>query len=132
MDTLYFKDPILDKNIKDQTDAIKIIGLTNLFNHNAYAVQLAEYFYKNKVIDKKYYDIIIKNINKNNRPILNSLVGKFEKVISEYHHVHLGNTYKLQIQKNYFKIKDTKLLSKILIQRVFYFFNNIICSWTNF
>ena len=35
--------------------------------------------YKNKVIDKKYYDIIIKNINKNNRPILNSLVGKFEK-----------------------------------------------------
>ena len=82
IDTLYFKDPILDKNIKDQTDAIKIIGLTNLFNHNAYAVQLAEYFYKNKVIDEKYYDIIIKNINKNNRPILNSLVGKFEKVIS--------------------------------------------------
>ena len=82
MDTLYFKDPILDKNIKDQTDAIKIIGFANLFNHNAYAVQLAEYFYKNKLIDKKYYEIIIKNINKNNRPILNSLVGKFEKVIS--------------------------------------------------
>ena len=82
MDTLYFKDPILDKNITNQIDAIKIIGLANLFDHNAYALQLAEYFYKSKILTKIYHTIIIEHINENRQPILDSLMWKLEKVFS--------------------------------------------------
>mgnify|MGYP006133973485 CR=1 FL=1 len=82
LDTLYFKDPILDKNITDQVDAIKIIGLANLFEHNAYALQLAEYFYNIKILERKYYDIITEHINKNRQPILEYFILRCEALSS--------------------------------------------------
>ncbi len=74
LDTLFFKDPILDNNIVDEIEAIKIIGLANLFEHNAYALQLCEDFYSKKILNKKFYELFSKHLNQHCRPTIKEKV----------------------------------------------------------
>lgn len=68
IDTLYFKDPLIDHNVKNKTQAIKLIGVAELFKHYGYAYQLAEYFYDNKIITNDIYSEIINHFDKYNNP----------------------------------------------------------------
>ncbi len=67
LDTLFFKDPILDKNVTDKVAAVKLIGMADLFEHNGYALQITEHFYNEKVLDEPLYKLIINHLNKNNK-----------------------------------------------------------------
>lgn len=64
LDTLFFKDPLLDHNVTEKEDAVKMIGIVNLFEHDAFAIQLTEHFYDRQIIDKQLYDFIITNLEK--------------------------------------------------------------------
>ena len=63
IDSLYFKDPLLDNNLKSKIEAIKLIGITDLFNHTGFAIQLNDYFHEIKMINNdlhKQCNIILK------------------------------------------------------------------------
>ena len=82
LDTLYFRDPILDNTIKDQVTAVKIICLANLFDHNSYALQLIDYFYDRGILMADLRRAMIKHMHKYNFPTLSKkLFLKFEKFL---------------------------------------------------
>lgn len=58
IDSLYFKDPLLDNNIKDQNTAVKLIGIADLFHHTGFAIQLAKHFYKKGTLSDSLYNNI--------------------------------------------------------------------------
>jgi len=80
LDTLYFKDPILDENVVSLVDSIKLIGMADLFEHHAYALQLAEYFHEKEILDHKSFDIIIDYLHINCKSTLKEKV--FLKMLS--------------------------------------------------
>ena len=80
LDTLYFKDPILDENVVSLVDSIKLIGMADLFEHHAYALQLAEYFHEKEILDHKSFDIIIDCLHINCKSTLKEKV--FLKMLS--------------------------------------------------
>lgn len=81
LDTLFFKDPLIDNNATDSLSAIKLTGIANLFDHNAYALQLNEYFFEQGIIDKDLYNFISNFINKN---CTNSIKDKFFNKVSKF------------------------------------------------
>lgn len=64
IDTLYFKDPLIDNNIDNFIDIIKLIGIANLFGHNAYAQQLTDHFHNIGTLKTESYNFIIDFIKK--------------------------------------------------------------------
>ena len=81
IDTLFFKDPLLDKNITKKEDALKLIGIANLFGHNAFAMQLTQHFYAANVLDQKIYTFMIEFIKKHGTKTLkDKLVYKVLKL----------------------------------------------------
>lgn len=81
IDTLSFKDPILDNNITDSISAIKLIGVANLFDHNGYALQLNTYFYTQGILDRKTHDLISNFINTHSTKSMRDIISlKLSKV----------------------------------------------------
>lgn len=67
-DTLFFKDPIIEKTPLNQIQAIKLIGLSELFGHIAYAWQLMEYFYEQNILEDSWFQKIKHHLEKNTKP----------------------------------------------------------------
>lgn len=64
VDSLYFIDPLINKNDLNENQALKLIGFSDLFGHFGYTLQLADYFLENNLINKKLHSFIIKEVNK--------------------------------------------------------------------
>ena len=78
IDTLYFKDPLIDKNISSESQAIKLIGIAELFKHYGFAWQLADEFHKKEVINNELFNVINKHFNKYNQTsLLEKIKDKF-------------------------------------------------------
>lgn len=65
VDTLFFKDVLISKEKLDLAQAIKLIGFAELFGHYGYAFQLVDHFLNNKMIEQKWYNLIIDHLSKN-------------------------------------------------------------------
>lgn len=83
VDTLFFKDPLLDNSIKDQIQAIKLIGLSELFGHDAYASQLTDYFESNKILDLKWHQFIKQHLIKNRQSLIKVKILKTMENLSK-------------------------------------------------
>jgi len=84
LDTLFFKDPLLDSNVKTQVDAIKLIGLANLFGHNGYAIQLSKDLYQKKILEEQFYTLIVDLLKNLNTTVKNNLALKLDKLQRKY------------------------------------------------
>ena len=60
VDTLFFKDILINDVIDNEIKLIKLIGLADLFNHNGFALQLVEYAKKHELINKEIQGMIRK------------------------------------------------------------------------
>jgi len=58
LDTFFLKDPIIDHNITDYLDAIKFIGIADLFRHHNYVLQLIDYFEKREILDSTWVNLM--------------------------------------------------------------------------
>lgn len=67
IDTLYFRDPLIDHTKLTMIQALKLIGTAELFEHYGYAEQLTEYFKEKKVLDSMYYSLIKDHFKKYNQ-----------------------------------------------------------------
>jgi FkbM family methyltransferase len=77
LDTLFFRDPMLDDAITSKTQALKLIGLADVFEHHAYAIQLSEYFGKKGILEDSLVRKTVGFIRSNARP------GLKEKVLNK-------------------------------------------------
>ncbi len=83
IDTLFFKDPLLDENVTEQGGALKLIGIANLFGHNAFALQLTQYFYDSNILEEKYCHLITSFINKYGTKTLKDRIADKAQKISD-------------------------------------------------
>ena len=81
IDTLYFKDPLLDENISSSSQAIKLIGLSELFEHYGFAWQLTEYYHQKGIITDALFAIIKKHFDNYNET---SFIEGFKNRIFNY------------------------------------------------
>lgn len=58
LDTVYFKDPLLDELDLSTVEAVKLVGFANLYGHHAYAEQLTIHFHKSGIIDDELRTVI--------------------------------------------------------------------------
>jgi FkbM family methyltransferase len=54
LDTFFLKDPMIDHNVKDEVDALKLIGIADLFGHHAFALQLVDYFSEQAILSDSW------------------------------------------------------------------------------
>lgn len=62
VDALYFKDPLIDMNLRGTVKAIKLIGMADLFGHYGFTWQLTEAFLAKRMIGREIYDVVINHL----------------------------------------------------------------------
>ncbi len=81
LDTLFFKDPLLDDTIKSEVEAIKLIGMAELFGHYGFVEQLVKKFDDEKVLSKDLSNKISSFVKSNCQPtLIDKIKFKFRKL----------------------------------------------------
>ncbi len=88
-DSLFFKDIIELEKTYDTAQAMKFIGLAELFGHNGFAWQLNNYFFDCKAIDQKMHDFVTQYLEKKQkgeftRKIYQRVVDILEKKLHRF------------------------------------------------
>jgi FkbM family methyltransferase len=84
LDTLFFKDPLLDNNVATEADAIKLIGMADLFGHPAFAMQLSTFFYEKQIINKTFFECANAILKTKRITWKEKLVMKLERLLDDY------------------------------------------------
>jgi len=84
VDTLFFKDTLVNNAITDELKLIKLIGLADLFNHNGFALQLLGLAKKNQLIQEDILKVIAIHFDKKGKASLkDKLRSKLIRILSE-------------------------------------------------
>jgi FkbM family methyltransferase len=84
VDTLFFKDILLNDAITDKVKIIKLIGLADLFEHYGFAWQLTMYAVDKKIIDVNLEKLIMNHLNHQNRMTFkNKIYAKLNRMVNQ-------------------------------------------------
>jgi hypothetical protein len=84
VDTLFFKDILLNNAINDKVKIIKLIGLADLFGHYGFAWQVTKYAIDNKILDKFWEGLILKHLeSKSEMKLSNRLRAKLIRIVNQ-------------------------------------------------
>ena len=83
VDSLYFPHLISDSHRLTSIQALKQLGICELFEHYGYTWQLADYFYKSGILEETLYRLVIKHLEKKQksqgkRRVLQKIVNRIE------------------------------------------------------
>lgn len=84
VDTLFFKDTLLNDIVDNEIKLIKLIGLADLFNHHGFALQLLEYAKEGQLINTEILQVISSHFNQRGKVSLKDKIrAKLIRILSE-------------------------------------------------
>jgi FkbM family methyltransferase len=84
VDTLFFKDTLLNDIVDNEIKLIKLIGLADLFNHHGFALQLLEYAKEGQLISTEILQVISSHLNESGKVSLKDKIrAKLIRILSE-------------------------------------------------